>query len=696
MAKNTLILFVALVFTCVKAFGSVDNDYPIEAKTFYVDNTTKNIKMFKASSPAYTVKSVIENCFDEANIGKNAWLMTADGKTQLSVTLSYPEDDTRHKITSQEVAFYFYNGSNIFTDNNKELITDIEHIVGNYTTDNTTNTATVTLTAPKYYFYTTNAYYQYYVVIKAHFENGGSASVAKSIGISRPGVIILHGLNDSSETFQPMKEYLVNSGQFISSQIFTVDYRGTNTSSFDDNTNKYKVVEKGLKNLSNSLLHVGIASTKYDMVGHSMGGILERLYNQEVDNQHTNKLITLNTPHFGAPLGNIAPILFNTIDVLAEANKNTKLFPTISTIKSGIDFIFNPNDGRQAVTDLGINSSAIQNLNSYKTARLNGIPVFAVGTSLDSKEEYSFIYSNPTTSTDEIIYLTDHLLYNDNPQDRKRLNYLFDENVASDAVVSVESQRGGLASQYCSIFLDPLDSSKKVLFRHAYHGNSPKWNVTQNEIRLLLLSEPDEGIFCMNGFGVQQKTRSSVSTISENIASKYITELAEPKSTSYIHLNVSSAPNEGYTHTANISTSEDMLTTVVFATLSNDKMIADYDKEIMNFNLEGYEDEVTFYAIGRTNYNALVIDSVKVNLKETNGIKKVFGNKIKVSAKNGNIRVIGASESYHMQISDMLGRTLVSSKSNNDNTYTIPTKSSLLFVTIRQNGKQQTYKIINN
>lgn len=27
------------------------------------------------------------------------------------------------------------------------------------------------------------------------------------------------------------------------------------------------------------------------------------------------------------------------------------------------------------------------------------------------------------------------------------------------------------------------------------------------------------------------------------------------------------------------------------------------------------EDEVTFYAIGRTNYNALVIDSVEVNLK---------------------------------------------------------------------------------
>lgn len=241
MAKNTLILFIALVFTCVKAFGTEDTNHPIEAKTFYVDNTTQNLKMSKASSSAYTVKSIIENCFDESNIGKEAWLMTADGETQLSVTLRYPENDTRHKITSQEVSFYFYNGSNIFTDDNKELITDIEHIVGSYTTDNTTNTATVTLTAPKYYFYTTNAYYQYYVVIKAHFENGGSASVAKSIGISRPGVIILHGLNDSSETFQPMKEYLENSGQFISSQIFTVDYSKTNTSSFDDNTKKMKL-----------------------------------------------------------------------------------------------------------------------------------------------------------------------------------------------------------------------------------------------------------------------------------------------------------------------------------------------------------------------------------------------------------------------------------------------------------------------
>lgn len=204
----------------------------------------------------------------------------------------------------------------------------------------------------------------------------------------------------------------------------------------------------------------------------------------------------------------------------------------------------------------------------------------------------------------------------------------------------------------------------------------------------------------MTGFGTQTKTRSSEFAISEaqdeDIASKYITELAEPKSSSYIHLNMSSVPNEDYTHTANISTSDDMLTTAVFATLSDNKMIADYDKDIMNFNLDGYEDEVTFYAIGRTNYNALVIDSVKVNLKETNGIKKEFGNKIKVSAKDGEIKVDGVLANYHIQICDVLGRVLLSQKCNGNNTYTLSCKKALLFVTISQNGKQQTYKLITN
>ena len=97
-------------------------------------------------------------------------------------------------------------------------------------------------------------------------------------------------------------KYILDLMAFIH-QVQLQDYRKSNTSSFYANTHQNRVVENGLKTLSGKLYEVGIASTKYDMIGHSMGGILSRLYNQEIDNKHTNKLITLNTPHFGSKLG---------------------------------------------------------------------------------------------------------------------------------------------------------------------------------------------------------------------------------------------------------------------------------------------------------------------------------------------------------------------------------------------------------
>ena len=53
----------------------------------------------------------------------------------------------------------------------------------------------------------------------------------------------------------------------------------------------------------------------------------------------------------------------------------------------------------------------------------------------------------------------------------------------------------------------------------------------------------------MTGFGTQPKTRSSEKE-EKSGDGNYITELSEPKPSSYIHLNMSSVSNEDYTHTA--------------------------------------------------------------------------------------------------------------------------------------------------
>ena len=694
MMKTSAFIRVLCLMTLLAAnvnlmAGERDN-IPMENQVFYSEDLNllaSSTKATKASDDHWQVTSTIKNCFDEENIGEAASLMTADGETQLSVTLSYTEDNARYEIESMEASFYFYYGSDFFHDDNKELIVDTERIVGSYSTESTAKTATVNLTAPKSFPYTNVPYYLFYTVIKVKFKNGGAASTAKRIGVSRPGVLILHGLNDSSSTFKPLKEYLVNSGQFISSQILTKDYSATNTSSFYANTHQNQVVRIGLFELSNNLLSEGIASTKYDMVGHSMGGILERLYNQEVDNLHTNKLITLNTPHFGAPLGNVAPAFFNLMNGLSYTD------PVWNVLRNVADLMYNPNGGREAVADLAIGSDAINRLNSNSASRLNGIPVYAVGTFLSDIEENDYSYSEPTQMTDEAAYLFAHVFYNDVP--RKRYSYLLD-NVVGDGIVSLASQRGGLSDYYCSMF---SDAWKGVCWSNAFHCNSPKWSVTQNEIRLLLLSEPDAGNFCMSGFGTSQQYQSMMKRAAKmNSETNYTTVFTEPKGSSFIHLDIASATNGQYSHTATVSSSDDMITTMVFAVLSDDKMIADYDKDVMNFNIYGYEGKVTFYAIGRTNYNALVVDSVKVNLSHVDGINDLHlkHNTIECTISDNRIKVRGAEGAYRITVWDISGQVLLSCKNNDSNSYPLPNSKGIIVIGIETADGLQTFKAGSN
>ena len=674
---------VVAMLICGNTLAQGLPDVPREGRVFYTEdgngNTIKKTPR-KASSNNWDITSTVENCFDEGTIGEYAWLMTADGETKLSVTLTYSGDDSRYTISSQEVKFYFYDGNDLFHDDNKELITETERFVGAYTTDNTDKTATVHITAPSYYEYTTNAYYTYYVVIKVKFKNGGSASVAKNIGISRPGVIILHGLNDSSSTFQPLKNYLVNSGQFISSQILTKDYAATNTSSFYANTHQNQVVRVGLFELSNSLFAVGIASTKYDMVGHSMGGILERLYNQEVDNKHTNKLITLNTPHYGAPLGNVAPAFFTLVNTTSYSS------PVMLILKQIADKYFNPNGGRQAVADLAIGSTAINNLNSSSAQNLYGIPVYAVGTYFSDVEENDYAYSDPTMATDEAAYLFAHIFYNDVP--RNRYDYLLDK-VVGDGIVSLESQRGGLSDFYCSMF---SDSWKWGVNSNAFHCNSPKWTAAQNEIRLLLLSEPTEYNFCLTGFPSAATYARAKAPL--HITSNYNTDFEEPKPTTFINIEVNATFGQDYTHEIVLKHSDDMLTMIAFSELADEKIVSGYDNDTIRFNLAGYEEDAVIYAIGRTEYNALVMDSIKVNLGQANGIKELrHDTNLKYSVDGNKINIEDLSEPYRLTIYDIAGRVLADMDSNPSHIYTLPANNGLLIVGVRTKEGTQTLKI---
>ena len=103
--------------------------------------------------------------------------------------------------------------------------------------------------------------------------------------------------------FRGLKNHL-NANGYRSALVLNGDYKGSNAQSFVNNTYVNNVVGNHMKQLFRQLASQGIISSKYDLVGHSMGGILSRMYAQEINSNAVNRIITLDTTHSGSQLAN--------------------------------------------------------------------------------------------------------------------------------------------------------------------------------------------------------------------------------------------------------------------------------------------------------------------------------------------------------------------------------------------------------
>ena len=113
LLKSCLVLALIMAF-CIKAASQSTNDIPKEGNMFYMENgKTRTVKASTRgdNDPQWAFKSVIENCYDNDKYkDKEAWMMTADGETQLKVTFEYKTNDENYEIDSTAVEFCFYDG----------------------------------------------------------------------------------------------------------------------------------------------------------------------------------------------------------------------------------------------------------------------------------------------------------------------------------------------------------------------------------------------------------------------------------------------------------------------------------------------------------------------------------------------------------------------------------------------------------
>ena len=122
-----------------------------------------------------------------------------------------------------------------------------------------------------------------------------------------PPVMLLHGLWSGEETWKNMKAYLLNNGiySYKKYQLSTPSYASDREFTYN-RAFIASYIDKLIEDCGKNQFSVG----KVDIVSHSMGGILSRLYLQEGNGagpykKDIHKLITINTPHSGSPLANI-------------------------------------------------------------------------------------------------------------------------------------------------------------------------------------------------------------------------------------------------------------------------------------------------------------------------------------------------------------------------------------------------------
>lgn len=133
--------------------------------------------------------------------------------------------------------------------------------------------------------------------------------------VYRAPMLFVHGLWGDAGSFKNMDEYFQN--QFgINIATFRADYKASNGNSFASN---YFVILDNWRSAMAHAISLRFSCGKMDVIAHSMGGVLSRLFLQS----HTYKgeihtLTTINTPHSGTQAANLllSNLGTNTSDAL--------------------------------------------------------------------------------------------------------------------------------------------------------------------------------------------------------------------------------------------------------------------------------------------------------------------------------------------------------------------------------------------
>ncbi|MEO6452642.1 MAG: T9SS type A sorting domain-containing protein [Ginsengibacter sp.] len=300
--------------------------------------------------------------------------------------------------------------------------------------------------------------------------------LSEKIRFVLPPVLMLHGVWSDGNAFKEMRDYLLSNGVYKYKDFEVSNPSYTNDVSFGENKDVALYAARDLiEKCANNKMSVG----KVDIVAHSMGGILARVFLQNDYYENTiHKLITLNTPHSGSQGANVMmnnPVVFNSLKFINGKIKQIGFDPS-----------------RGAAADLQVNSSGILQLlngpsknNNITNNKL--VPVHAIVTKDESiknseiklwlkataSDALSLAFGKKTPYKTALLVLVKEIAILNTKCSSAELihtcmkNKLFHDD--NDWIVAVKSQEGGLPesaiTRFDGIWHIQVESNQNVFFR---------------------------------------------------------------------------------------------------------------------------------------------------------------------------------------------------------------------------------------
>ncbi|MDT8410658.1 MAG: hypothetical protein RQ741_13755 [Wenzhouxiangellaceae bacterium] len=173
-------------------------------------------------------------------------------------------------------------------------------------------------------------------------------NAAFPFAIVRPQAVLMHGLWSDPDIWRQnafADDFPLLNEQNITTRIGDYSANDNNARAFDENRIR---PQQPLRAVCLSLLNQSsVFGARHDYIGHSMGGMLGRLYLEDAPFRTINRLITMNTPHLGSPLANL----------LVQVRDDTN--PLIGGLVTwGMEQLDRPID-LGAIDDLAVGSDAI-------------------------------------------------------------------------------------------------------------------------------------------------------------------------------------------------------------------------------------------------------------------------------------------------------------------------------------------------